>query len=87
MISAIIIIGCCVGSALMYVIALQIGYLLGKRKGREDLEDKYWLQNMMIAQYDEEVKNGSYIVVKKSRKKNKKKKYDRVSDPYELNGI
>ena len=40
MISAIIIIGCCVGSLLMYVIALQIGYLMGKQKGREELEDE-----------------------------------------------
>ena len=78
MIAAIIIIACCVVSALLYICALQLGYLMGKKQGRKDLEDKYWLQNMMIAQYDNE-QFKSYI--------KKTESYDGVGDPYEDGGL
>ena len=45
------------------IITLQIGYLMGKKHYQETREDRYWLQNMMIAQYDDELRrksNGSY---------------------------
>ena len=42
----------------LYLAALQFGFLMGKRKYRkkyDKLSDKYWLQNMMISQYDNEL--------------------------------
>ena len=38
------------------IITLQIGYLMGKKYYQETREDQYWLQNMMIAQYDDELR-------------------------------
>lgn len=53
MIAAIIVTVCILCSALLYICALQLGYLMGKKAGRKDLEDKYWNANMLIAQYSD----------------------------------
>ena len=51
----VIIILCVFLSVILNVGTLQIGYLMGKKHYQETREDKYWLQNMMIAQYDDEL--------------------------------
>jgi plasmid rolling circle replication initiator protein Rep len=61
MISTIIIIGFLVASALIYLIALQLGYIMGKRKAKEEIEDKYWNANMLVAQYSNEAKEKKLI--------------------------
>ena len=75
-----IILFCVFGIGILYLVALQIGYLLGMKQGRKDLEDKYWLQNMMIAHYDDEQFN-SYI------KKTDNEEYKEIGDPYEDGGL
>ena len=53
MIRIFIVIGFSVITLLLYLLALQIGYLFGKKKVKEEIEDKYWNQNMLIAQYSD----------------------------------
>ena len=38
------------------VITLQVGYLLGKNKYKEEREDKYWDMCRQIALYDDELR-------------------------------
>ena len=58
-----IMILCIFLSIVLNIGTLQIGYLMGKKHYQETREDQYWLQNMMIAQYDDELRrksDGSY---------------------------
>ena len=50
-----IIILCAFLFVVLNIITLQVGYLMGKKYYQETREDQYWLQNMMIAQYDDEL--------------------------------
>lgn len=54
-----IMILCVFLSVILNVGTLQIGYLMGKKYYQETREDQYWLQNMMIAQYDDELRRKS----------------------------
>ena len=92
MLGILIMIACAFGGAIMYLIALQIGYLLGKRKAENDKEDRYWDMCRQIAHYDDELYNGSYIVMKEVDKNVPLKdivhtKYSDVGDPYEDGGL
>ena len=83
---------CVFGGIICYVIALQIGYLMGKRKAESDKEDRYWSMCRQIAQYDDELYNGSYIVMKEVNSNVPLKdivhiKYSNTGDPYEDGGL
>ena len=54
-----IMILCIFLSVVLNIGTLQIGYLMGKKYYQESREDQYWLQNMMIAQYDDELRRKS----------------------------
>lgn len=51
----LIIIACCVFSAMLYICGIQFGYLIGKRRKETSLEDKYWDMCRQIAHYDDEL--------------------------------
>lgn len=92
MIATIIIIACCVFSACIYLLALQLGYYMGKNKAKKEIEDKYWNQNMLIAQYSNEVYEltNPVTIDKGIYEKLTGKKVDDLSDlgdPYEDGGL
>lgn len=83
---------CAFFGAIMYLIALQLGYKMGKKNAEDAKEDKYWDMCRQIAQYDDELYNGSYIVMKEVDKNVPFKdivhtKFSDIGDPYEDGGL
>lgn len=98
MIATIVIIACCVVSVLFYICVLQLGYLIGKRQTKKEMEDKYWNANMLIAQYSDEAKEKKLIAnIKVDSSEINKGIYEKltgkkvedldIGDPYEDGGL